>query len=97
MENKCERCGDTEQLVYMYLEHKYCYDCCTYRQSATNPRRIESFEAFKREEFKEGDLVKLWPDMVFGTFFSEGVKVHHILVCGEVRQINKKVVYRREV
>jgi hypothetical protein len=96
MENKCERCGETEQLVYMYLGHKYCYDCCTYRQAAIgSPRKIKSFDSFKREEFQQGDLVRLWPDMVYGVFYAEGIRVHHILVCGEMRPVNKKVVYRR--
>jgi hypothetical protein len=57
---------------------------------------IKNFEAFRQgETFKEGDLVKIYPDMVFGTFFSEGTKVHHVIVCGDLKQINKKLVYRR--
>lgn len=96
MENKCERCGETEQLVYMYLGHKYCYDCCTFREKANKPFMVESFEDFVKDEvFEEGDIVKIWPDMIFGTFLAEGTKVHHILIMGEPHQINKKLVYRR--
>jgi hypothetical protein len=95
--NKCERCGDTEQLIYAYDDNIWCYDCCNYAQyTVDKPKKMERFKEFKREVFREGDLVTLFPDMVFGTFYSEGVKVHHILVMGDIRQVNKKLVYRRK-